>query len=280
MPNYYWYLFVTIIISSTFLYTIYKKKEKKQIISLYLTMVGLTYLFEFIVLVLFKSYRYYPNILKIHYFDNLFGAVFSDAFIVPMTSSVVAAYNLPILIFVLVLMIIELFFQELGIYEHYWWKTIYTGIGLIFAFTISKKLFFYFKYFLNKKIRFLALFSICIGLHASILFILAGIFHLFIFQVNWFDDPIRGNVAFSSIYIIFQSLLFGYILAYKLKRYLLVLSIILLSMIDFTLSILEILHFYNGWALIFFLLMRVCSAIILGIINKYLLFQEKQKISV
>ena len=48
--------------------------------------IGLAYLLEFFVLNIFKGYRYKPRVMKKKYFDNILGAILSQAIFVPFTA--------------------------------------------------------------------------------------------------------------------------------------------------------------------------------------------------
>lgn len=86
-----------------------------------------------------KAYQYIPGILPAGA-DIFLGAYISDLFIVPASAVVIYAFSLSwvsILLIAAIFTGIDWFFTTLGIYQHFWWKSIYTGIGLIILYAIS-----------------------------------------------------------------------------------------------------------------------------------------------
>lgn len=72
--------------------------------------------------------------------DNVLGAFISDFLIVPASAVFIQAFSLswgPTLCIATVFTGIDWFFMALGIFQHFWWKSIYTGIGLIILYAIS-----------------------------------------------------------------------------------------------------------------------------------------------
>lgn len=64
MPKYILYL-VLILISIMLFIVSWRKAANKKLIIFYLCLAGLVYYFEFVVLVVLKSYEYVPDYLKI-----------------------------------------------------------------------------------------------------------------------------------------------------------------------------------------------------------------------
>jgi hypothetical protein len=66
-----------------FLYIAYRKRKDRKVIIHFFSLTGFAYLFDFIIVVLLRAYRYYPKFLKKPYFDNVLGSTISQFFIVP-----------------------------------------------------------------------------------------------------------------------------------------------------------------------------------------------------
>lgn len=134
------FLILTFVHMLLLFFTFYKNKDRKRLFLLLMSNVGLAYLFEYIVLNLFQAYRYRPKLLKQKYLDNIFGAVLSQAIIIPFTGVFITAQNLKWrakLFFIFYFNIIEFFFISQKVYKVMWWKPIYTSIGLPVFFSIS-----------------------------------------------------------------------------------------------------------------------------------------------
>lgn len=213
--------FGLILISLFLSATAWFKAKNKKLILLYLTNAGLIYLFEFLVLVLFKGYVYKPRIFHNTYFDNIFGANVSDGFIIPSISVLIAVFDLGfwwIAFFTLCFLGIEELFLYLGVYHHFWWKTVFTGISLPVEFFLGKWVWGVIRYNMNQFTRrlFILYFSDA-TIQATLFFYLAAVFHLFFFHIRWFPDPTRGHIVFCTIFILIESLFFSIGVSFKKK---------------------------------------------------------------
>jgi hypothetical protein len=139
MPNYVWYAGTCLLIACPFAYTLWRVRDRR-LWAVYFNMAGLTYFAEAIVFIWSNSYIYRPHILANAYFDSCLGAVISDAFILPMLSTVVAGFHLGwgwMACFVTILYGIEELFVYLNLYEHVWWQTFFTTGGMLVWFMIA-----------------------------------------------------------------------------------------------------------------------------------------------
>jgi hypothetical protein len=222
MPNFFPY-FVLIVISVVLFVVSWRKAANKKLIIFYLCMAGFVYFFEFVVLVLLKCYVYEPGVFKDPYIDNIFGANISDGFIVPLAAVFIAVYNLGsgwIAVIVLCFIGIEELFLYLHVYKHFWWKTIYTGLGLIIQFAIGKwvwdKICFHTKRFI---VRFGAIYFSSVTIQATVLYYLTAVFDAVFFKVNWFHEPTRGNIAFEASFAFVNSIFFTLVVVTKARWY-------------------------------------------------------------
>lgn len=271
MNNAYWYIILCVASTFLFIYALYKNKDNKLIV-LYFVIAGFTYFMEYFVLVLFKGYVYYPKILKNQYFDNIMGAVVSDGFTIPMISTFIAAFRLNFMkrLFIsLFILLIEILFLKIKIYEHYWWSNYYTFFGSVIVFYYAQRWLSIIHKPIKHIIRFINLFFINLAIQASIVFILAGILKLYFYEISWFKDPVRSHVAFSTIYIIFISIIFVSLVTFQLGWISRTIAILLTSICDIILLNMDILHLSNKWSLINFLVFRIIILTILSLINKY-----------
>jgi hypothetical protein len=281
MPNVYWYVLLTALSIVIFLYTLQKAKNRK-VIPLYTFLSGLTYLFEYNVLVIFNSYVYHPNVLKNAYFDNILGAVVSDAFSVPMAGALIGALNLSwkwIFFIVGIFLFIENLFLYSDIYTHFWWNLFYTGLGLIGCFSISKKWYFLLRENLTIFVRFFTLYCTGILLQATAAFVLVAFFDLYHYKIGWFKNATRDHVAFATAYILFLSLILTTLTAFHIKWPLKIIIILLTFPLDLLLLKLDILHISHEWSLGYFLLLRLGILILLVLFNYFFLKMDKKTMS-
>lgn len=273
MQPWFWYLLLALFGGLIFGYTLWRKRDSK-LIPLYTFMGGITYLFEYIVLVLFKSYIYYPHILKEPYFDNIMGAVFSDALVVPATAMFVVAFNLSfwqILIPVGLIIGIEVLFEYLGIYKHFWWEFYYTFGGLLVAFYIAKRWHRLLKKPSSLYVHFATLYFTNLFLQASTVFFLAGVFGKFFYSVGWFLDPLRSSVAFSTLCILLLSFIFVSLVVFSLNWLWVIGGIGLMSLMNIVLFKLNILQLSESWSLGYFVILYFLIYIVLRGFNRLFL---------
>ncbi|WHZ01252.1 hypothetical protein QNH48_19915 [Neobacillus sp. YX16] len=154
----------------------YKSRNKKHLFTLLMSNIGFAYLLEFFVLNLFKAYKYKPKVIKNDFFDNIFGAILSQAIFVPFTALFLTASKLGWvwkLLGGIYFTLVELLFLRLKVYKHYWWKTVYTLILIPIYFNISD----WWNLLLSKKnpvIRFISLFLMIMVTEANLLFLFAS----------------------------------------------------------------------------------------------------------
>lgn len=186
-----------------FLYVLWKTPLKRNAIALLLFMTGIGFLFEFIILVLLRSYEYDPDLLSNWYYDNLMGAIASDAFSLPAIATYVAVFRLaPIWFFVFagVFYGVEKVFTDLNVYHHFWWRTYYTSIALVLYFWIAKTWLRKLQLAPTRLTRTIMIYFISFPLVATMQFALTGIFGTHRFVVGLFENLERDQVTGATLY--------------------------------------------------------------------------------
>lgn len=139
MPAAFWYLGLIIISISMIIAALLYRRDWRLLV-LHLSVFGIIHPFEVVVMSL-RGYIYKPGIfLTPESADNFLGAYISDLFIVPASAVVIQALSLSrgwILCIATVFTGIDWLFTALDIYQHFWWRSVYTGIGLIILYAIS-----------------------------------------------------------------------------------------------------------------------------------------------
>jgi hypothetical protein len=141
-----WYLFLGISAILEFSVVIIKVKNRRLTIAFYFTLVGIVLNFENIILIYFKSYTYFPMILKYarYSFDDVLAGNLFSQFSVAATVLLVVIFNLKYywnLIFAAIYGVIEEIFLALGIYTHNWYRTWMTVFSMLVAFWLAKKMY-------------------------------------------------------------------------------------------------------------------------------------------
>ncbi|WP_226037900.1 hypothetical protein [Aquibacillus saliphilus] len=133
------FLLLAVIHLGMVIYLGFRRRDKSTWLLL-LTNIGLAYLFDYIVLNLFKAYTYKPSIIKKRYLDNIFGAILSQGIFVPITSTLLTVLNKNWrwkVGFTIYFHLIEKLFMKIKIYKVHWWKPIYTIMLMPLYFFIS-----------------------------------------------------------------------------------------------------------------------------------------------
>jgi hypothetical protein len=217
-------------------------------------MVQIAFFIETVIYIFGGSYQYFPKIIKHNaYYDSNVGALVSNLMIVPTLAVFIAVFELNWIwktFFVLFLTFTEILFVNINIYVHYWWKTIYTTLGLFFVyFPLGKAI--------NRQIS-----NPLRGLRHSIFLFLCtapilGLMNIMpimwlsnrAYIPGWFKDPARDTTAFASLYHVFNAVVIVSLIKMKWKNGWL--KYILVSCISIVLTLLlkqtGILHSYVWW---------------------------------
>ena len=273
MPNYIPYL-ALILLSVLFFIFSWLKAKSKNLIVLYLTTAGLIYLFEYVVLVLFKAYEYTPGIFKDQYFDNIFGANVSDGFILPSLVCFCAIYGLSfwwVIVIILGFCGIESIFLHLHVYRHIWWKTIYTGLSLPIVFFLGRRLWHLICYNSQRLLlRAVILYFTVVSIKGTIIFYYAASFHLLIYHVGWYNDQSRDHIAFVTLWIFIKALFYVLVILFSKQwiwKVLLIMGDFSSYLILYHLKILEVLGI---WVIPLLTVTEIVLLLILLNFNKHL----------
>ncbi len=139
MPAAFWY-YGLVIVSIVLITVSLRHRQDWKLLVLHLTITSIIYPVE-VLIFLTKGYKYKPDILLYPPgADNILGAYVSDFFIVPASAVLIQAFSLsrPVILGIAGIFTgIDWFFTVLGIYQHFWWKSVYTGMGLLVLYTVS-----------------------------------------------------------------------------------------------------------------------------------------------
>ncbi|MBM7704699.1 hypothetical protein [Metabacillus iocasae] len=203
MPHYVPFLVLVIISMMIFGIVLWLKRDSTLFI-LFLFMTGLAYFLEYIILILFNSYRYNPDLMKEDYFDNILGSVTSQAFAFPIMAVVIAAYQLRlpyIVIISIMFMGIEELFLSWDVYTHNWWKTPYTGVFMTIGFLISKIWYEWLHERFSMFIHTLTLYFSMISINATIMFVIVATFQTHWLQLDFFQNSTRDHINLNTLYV-------------------------------------------------------------------------------
>lgn len=244
-----WYILLFVSSIITIILTLIKSKNRKLTIGFTLATLGFVYSIEVILALLFKSYMYYPKITNDIFQDTVLGNVFSQVSI-SSTSALTIVFELSYkwyFLFALIYYSIEELFLKLGIYQHHWYKSIYTLIGFVPLFWIIKK--WYYKLMSSSKqpIYYITLFLGTSAISANTIIMPLKLLQIQIFKANFFAELSKNHTTVAIIYgFILINIL---IILYKSKLHWVwkVITFILLFMTQFALYKSNVIYVKYGW---------------------------------
>lgn len=278
MQNWVWYFILTVVSIIIAGFTFFKKRNLK-LVPFYFFLSAIIIYLEFVIMIIFESYTYYPKVLEDAYFDSILGGIVSDFFSVPAVAFAIAAFQLNhiwIALGSIIFMGIEYAFVKLQIYVHHWWKTIYTGVGLLIHFKIAKQ---FWKSLIQnppkRYIRIISLYSSYHVIHGLLAFVLVVNFNLFYFHPGWVSNPSRDHMIFNVIYTIIISSIAAIIVGFKLKWYFRALGILLTYGFDWSLVKLSILYIPSKFSINIFLIIHLIILGIIVVLNSILIKEHR-----
>ena len=157
------------------------------------------------------GYRYLPGVLPEPSYDNGLGAFVSDLFIVPASAVVINAFFLgwkAITGIAVAFTAADWFYARIGIYQHLWWKPVYTGGGLLVYYAISRWLW----HRLQEArpilwFRLLVIYLIYSTIHTIIHFTATAFLHLYRFQLPWLEGAARNHPASHTPFLYLISII-------------------------------------------------------------------------
>ncbi|MFC4100332.1 hypothetical protein [Paenibacillus xanthanilyticus] len=244
MPNMVPYLILASLAISLLSYILISSKRWMNVV-LFLAFIGMIYLFEYTILVLFDCYVYYPKILPNPYLDSMMGALISNFLTVPVLGLAMVVYRLSFrwnLVFTLLLCGVEWLFLHLGIYAHHWWKLGYTLAAFLFFF-------WFVRYWANRLSRgrrlfqyvTLLMFSLSTVDTMSYLFMLTGVRQ---FLPGVFELHSRDDVFFTFPYTLVKAALIANAVFWSPRLRWLFAALFIIMLLQYPLIRTGVLHIY------------------------------------
>lgn len=274
--NSYWYLGLAAI-SVALLTFVYFKTRNYRSLLLYLGMVGVGYLIEYVIYVLFESYQYYPKLItRDAYYDSNMGSIASNFFSLPVSATIIAVFRLRwvwIIVFSGLFSGIEWLFLELKIFRHIWWHISYTTISLPFYYILAKIWFPRMMLPTKGILQFLTSLLITGSVLATLQFIPIAFFNSRSYSVGWFENPSRDTTAFATVLWLCLSLVYIIVLNVHWKHTWLkyVIPITLLIILIITLQKVKIMKCHVWWDPYYCILICIIVLLFAEAIRKRLL---------
>ncbi len=232
MPSAYWYYGLIVVALVLLAASLIHSKDWRLLV-LQLTIAGIIHPFEIVVLILMEAYRYLPGIVANLRLDNYLGSYISNSLIVPASAVAINAFSLSWGYIVGVAAIftgIDWYFATIGIYQHFWWKSAYTGIGLIILYGISRWIW----SGLQEKrrctiFRFAVIYLTYASIHNLVAFLANKGGQLFRFQLPLAGDSEKFHQGFFYLYLLVTSVIISLLIGLKLPLHYRLLGIAFLA---------------------------------------------------
>jgi len=192
-----WYLLLLLTSIIAIFLSLYKARNPKFTIAFLFSVIGLTFLLEAVLVIALKAYIYHPKIVSDSFLDSVFGNYFSQISI-SSTSVLITIFNLSSLwyfVFALIYYLIEELFIKLGIYEHFWYKSIYTSIGLIPLFWFIKNWYRKRKDSVSYFVNYVSLFLSVFALNSVTIILSQRLLGIQIFKGNFFTEMSKDHTT-------------------------------------------------------------------------------------
>ncbi|WP_246010475.1 hypothetical protein [Bacillus yapensis] len=182
-----------------------KVTNRKPVFAVYLTISGMAFCFEMVVLSYLKAYTYYPMLLP-HSppDDSIAGNIFSQ-FSVTATALLIAVLKLKYywyFIFALLYGAIEELFLALGVYKQNWYQTWMTVVFLLILFWVTKHVYRITFTRLNGFLRYVFIFLGLLTLHQHTIVWIFRIIGIQRLSEKVLSDTDRSLVLLSSSYML------------------------------------------------------------------------------
>lgn len=137
-----WYIILALISIVLLSIVLTKSKRRKRDFGFFVAVFGLTLIIETVIYVFFRAYEYFPHFIpNSPPNDGVMGNLVSQ-FSISSAALFVCVFKLPfrgVVLSAAVFYFIEKLFLLLGIYQHYWYKTWMTFVGIIILFEFIKR---------------------------------------------------------------------------------------------------------------------------------------------
>ena len=244
-----WYVLLAITSIISLVFVVIKSRNRKFTIAFTLAILGFTYLLESILAVSFNSYTYYPKIVDDSFQDAVLGNMFSQVSI-SCTTALIIVYNLSYRWYFLIAFIyylIENLFVNLGIYRHFWYRSIYTFVGLVLLFWFVKMCY-------NKLIasseyitHYIPLFLGAFALAGNTIILPFKLLEMQIFKADFYDSLSKNHTAANIIYIFFLLNILIHLHRWKFHWAYKGIAFAILFFTQYILYKAGIIYFKNGW---------------------------------
>jgi len=270
MPHSYWFGGLAVLALALLGYTLWKSRDGRLLV-LHFCLGGLIDPLEYFILILFPSYQYFSAATGALWMDNLLGSICSNDFIVPAVAVAAAAFRLRVgwlLLLSVLFMAVEWLFLRLDLYGHFWWKTVYTGIGIFLLLLAGKWIWGVIQRGATTvPFLFFYVFFVFLFVYGSCHIVQAHLLDVHDIRTGWFPDPLRDHIAVEELIETFAAVIAA--VAYFVRTPGKVAVLTLLLALDAALLARKIIQVDNAEELLFYVLLQLVSIFAVHAAVKY-----------
>ncbi len=287
MSSLLWYICLSGISFAAAAFAIYNKRhlyKTSTLVVFYLFSSCLSWIGEFIVLGVFNSYAYKPNLFSDPWAENLTGHLLLNCTMFPAAAILMVTYSLKYIgiIFIIAFFIFaEYFFVKLGIYNQHWWKYYMSVINTVAFLVITKKWFHkmtHMKSRLTRATVFYFVAFIIIHFPIPLLLLYGKQYYSLSFVDNLVGNLYRSSIIFIFTYHLIECFLIVYLVCILDNRIWKLAAFAVSIAGQSVLAKVNILVFQNGWNLLYLNLVYIITLSIFILIERHTLKQSSNKL--
>lgn len=197
-----WYILLAATSVTLLMIALKKAPDRRFAFAFLFGVLGFTYVLEAILVIVFNAYHYHPAIVSDSFQDSVLGNIFSQVS-VSTSALLIAVFGLSWkwrTAFSVVYFLIDVLFSTLGVYEHEWYRSIYSLFGFfIYSWAVQQ----WYCRLRNNPPRFLFYLTWFLGIFAltgNTIVLPLKLLKLQIFSVGIFSDISKDHTTGMIIY--------------------------------------------------------------------------------
>jgi len=182
--------------------TLFKTNNIKFTIAFLFSIIGFSFILEAILVLGFNAYTYYPKIVPDIFLDAVFGNYFSQIS-VSSTALLLTTYKRSYIwygVFALIYFLIDVLFINLGIYQHFWYRSIYTFFGFIIFSWFIKKWYEKATNSTNRLINYMSLYFGIAAISTFTIFLGQRLLGIQLLKGHFFSNTSKDNTSTGFVY--------------------------------------------------------------------------------
>jgi len=201
-----WYIMLLISSVIIFVIALYRSQNKKLTVAYLFSLLGFLFFGESILTAVLRAYTYHPGLFSDPILDAVFGNYFSQISIAS-TAVLICVFDLSYIWFfaaALIYYFIDKLFVGLGIYEHFWYKSVYTPIIFVPLFWFIKRWYRKVSDRMEYAVYYFTLFFSVFAATSLTIILILRLLGVQFFHGNFFANPSLDHTETGILYQIVQ----------------------------------------------------------------------------